>query len=263
LELASAMSEEVREPKKTLPRAIYAAGALIAVIYILGTIAVLIMVPSSQVDPKSGVFQAIHDGSAMLGLSFLSIIAALLVTIGNAGGVGSTVAGIARVPFVVGIDNYLPSAFGKIHPKWKTPWVSILVQAVISLIILVGFGISEKTATAYGILINAAIILYFLPFLYMYAAVIKLAYRADRDQAGAILVPGGRAGAWCLGVLAFVITLGAIVVSVFPPGDVRAQGRVLIYEIKLCGSAVITVLIGLALYWNSKRKTRAALNRTV
>ena len=61
---------------------------------------------------------------------------------GNAGGVGSTVAGISRVPFVVGIDHYLPSAFGKIHPKWKTPWVSILlVQAIISAVILLGFGI--------------------------------------------------------------------------------------------------------------------------
>ena len=60
----------------------------------------------------------------------------MLVTVGNAGGVGSTVAGIARVPFVVGIDRYLPAAFGKIHPKWKTPYISILVQAVISGAIL-------------------------------------------------------------------------------------------------------------------------------
>ena len=54
----------------------------------------------------------------------------MLVTAGNAGGVGSTVAGIARVPFQVGIDRYLPAAFGKIHPRWKTPYISILVQAV-------------------------------------------------------------------------------------------------------------------------------------
>ena len=65
----------------------------------------------------------------MLKIGFLGILAAILVTVGNAGGVGSTVAGIARVPFVVGIDRYLPAAFGKIHPRWKTPYVSILVQA--------------------------------------------------------------------------------------------------------------------------------------
>jgi amino acid transporter len=259
LELCSAMSEEVKNPQKTIPRAIYAAGIMIAAIYILGTIAVMVMVPSSSVDPRSGVFQAIHDGSALLGIAFFSIIAALLVTVGNAGGVGSTVAGISRVPFVVGIDHYLPAAFGKIHPKWKTPWVSILVQAIISAAILLGFGISEKTKTAYGILINATIILYFLPFLYMYAAVIKLAYRPGRkSDPNAILIPGGKVGVWFVGLLSFFFTVVAMIVSVFPPGDIREAHRVLSYEIKLCGSAVVAILIGLFLYWAARRKLARA-----
>ena len=65
---------------------------------------------------KSGVFHAITVGSIALRVGFLGMLAAILVTAGNAGGVGSTVAGIARVPFVVGIDRYLPAGFGKIHP---------------------------------------------------------------------------------------------------------------------------------------------------
>jgi len=167
------------------------------------------------------------------------------------------------VPFVVGIDHYLPAAFGKIHPKWKTPWVSILVQAIISAAILLGFGISEKTKTAYGILINATIILYFLPFLYMYAAVIKLASRPDRATTpNSILVPGGKVGVWFVGVLSFVFTVVAMIVSVFPPGDIREAGRVLSYEIKLCGSAVIAILIGLFLYWTARRKLARAAGQT-
>ena len=83
------------------------------------------------------------------------MIAAMLVTVGNAGGVGSTVAGIARVPFVVGIDRYLPAAFGKIHPEWKTPWVSILVQAMISGVILLLSQMNETANSAYQILVDA------------------------------------------------------------------------------------------------------------
>ena len=113
---------------------------------------------------------------------------------GNAGGVGSTVAGIARVPFVVGIDRYLPAAFGKIHPRWKTPYISILVQAIVSGAILLVSQINESTRGAYQFLIDAAIILYFIPFLYMFAAVIKLAHRRDRkENPHAVLVPGGLA----------------------------------------------------------------------
>ena len=113
LELVSAMSEEVRDPRRTLPRAVFGAGAMIAFMYIVGTFAILSLVPAADLDPKSGVFHAITLGSVALKLGFLGILAAVLVSVGNAGGVGSTVAGIARVPFVVGIDRYLPAAFRK------------------------------------------------------------------------------------------------------------------------------------------------------
>ena len=182
LELVSAMSEEVRDPRRTLPRAVFGAGALIALMYIAGTFAILALVPAANLDPQSGVFNAITVGSVALKIGFLGILAAVLVTVGNAGGVGSTVAGIARVPFLVGIDRYLPAAFGKIHPRWKTPYVSILVQAVISGAILLGSQINETTRGAYQVLIDAGIILYFIPFLYMFAAVIKLAGRKDRTR---------------------------------------------------------------------------------
>ena len=105
LELVSAMSEEVRNPQRIFPRAIFASGALIAFMYIAGTVAILILLPSETVDPKSGVFQAITQGSTALRMAALGVIAALLVTVGNAGGVGSTVAGVARIPFIVGIDR--------------------------------------------------------------------------------------------------------------------------------------------------------------
>jgi amino acid transporter len=177
LELVSAMSEEIRDPRRTLPRAAYGASALIALMYIAGTFAILALVPAADLDPQSGVFHAITLGSVALRLGFLGILAAILVTVGNAGGVGSTVAGIARVPFVVGIDRYLPAAFGKIHPRWKTPYISILVQAIVSGAILLVSQINDSTRGAYQFLIDAAIILYFIPFLYMFAAVIKLARR--------------------------------------------------------------------------------------
>ena len=188
---------------------------LIAVIYIAGTVAVLSLMSSVAVDPKSGVFQALTIAFGDFErLARLGMIAAMLVTVGNAGGVGSTVAGIARVPFVVGLDRYLPAAFGKIHPRWKTPYVSILVQAIISGVILLLSQINETTESAYQILVDATNILYFIPFLYMYAAAIKLAYRPDRENsAGAVLIPGGRSGVWIAGGMGFVVAIGGIVLS--------------------------------------------------
>jgi glutamate:GABA antiporter len=257
LELVSAMSEEVRDPRRTLPRAVFGAGAMIAFMYIAGTFAILALVPAADLDPKSGVFHAITLGSVALKLGFLGILAALLVTVGNAGGVGSTVAGIARVPFVVGIDRYLPAAFGKIHPKWKTPYISILVQAGVSGAILLLSQINETTRGAYQFLIDAAIILYFIPFLYMFAAVIKLAHRKDRmENEHAVLVPGGLSGVWISGCLGFLVVLIGIAVSLVPPGDSSDK---LGFESKLVGGTLASILLGLVLYRRGARSKKEAL----
>ena len=257
LELVSAMSEEVRDPRRTLPRAVFGAGAMIAFMYIAGTFAILALVPAADLDPKSGVFHAITLGSVALKLGFLGILAALLVTVGNAGGVGSTVAAIARVPFVVGIDRYLPAAFGKIHPEWKTPYISILVQAGVSGAILLLSQINETTRGAYQFLIDAAIILYFIPFLYMFAAVIKLARRKDRmENEHAVLVPGGLSGVWISGCLGFLVVLIGIAVSLVPPGDSSDK---LGFELKLVGGTLASILLGLVLYWRGARSKKEVL----
>src|SRR5579863_3691690 len=253
-ELVSAMSEEVRNPRKTLPRAVWGAGAAVAFIYIAGTIAVLALIPAQQVNPLSGVFQALTSGSTVLKIGFVGVIAALLVSVGNAGGVGSTVAGIARVPFVVGIDRYLPKAFGKIHPKWKTPYISIIVQAAVSGAILLLSQISETSRGAYQGLVDVAIILYFVPFLYMYAAAIKLAGRKDRlENPHAVLIPGGKPGVWLASGIAFAVTLLSIIVSVLPPGD--SANRAL-FLIKVVGSTLGAMALGLTLYYRGVRAKR-------
>jgi glutamate:GABA antiporter len=252
LELVSAMSEEVKNPQRTFPRAIFASGALIALMYIAGTVAVLMMLPSETVDPKSGVFQAITEGSAVLRMAAVGVIAALLVTVGNAGGVGSTVAGVARIPFIVGIDRYLPSAFGKIHPRWKTPYISILVQAGVSGVILVLAQINDNMRGAYQILVDAATILYFIPFIYMYAAAIKLYSRPDRhENRTAVVIPGGRFGVLLAGGLGLFVVGVGIVLSFVPPGDTANK---ILFETKLVAGTVLSVMLGLILYYRGARQ---------
>ncbi len=258
-ELCSAMSEEVRDPQKTFPRAIFSSGILIALIYIAGTIAVLGMLPAEAVDPKSGVLQALTSGSAILKIGLLGVVAAILITIGNAGGVGSTVAGVARVPFVVGIDRYLPAAFGRIHPKWKTPWVSILVQALISCAILLLAQLKANPDDAYQGLVDAGTILYFVPFVYMYGAAIRLADRKDRGASpNQMLVPGGKLGVWVTGSLGLIVVLGGIALSLIPPAEATNKW---IFEAKLIGGTAFALVFGLVLYMRGARqKAREALS---
>jgi amino acid transporter len=260
LELVSAMSEEIRNPQRTLPRALLGSGFLIAAMYIAGTIAVLVLLPAQEVSPTSGVFHAVTVGSTALGVAFLGIVAAVLVSVGNAGGVGSTVAGIARVPFIVGIDRYLPEAFGKIHPRWRTPWVSILVQAVISGAILLVSQISETVHGAYQALVDITIIIYFIPFLYMFAAVIKLVDRPDRrTNPHAVLIPGGKFGVWLAAGVGLVIVFAAMLISAVPPGD---SANKFLFEVKLLVGTIGAILIGLILYWRGARAKKIGSTQT-
>ncbi len=257
LEIGSMMSEEVRDPRRNFPRAIFASGALIAVIYIIGTFAVLSMVPAADVDTKSGVFQAITMGSIALKIGFVGVLAAMLVSVGNAGGVGTTVAGVSRVPFVVGIDRYMPAAFGRIHPKWKTPYVAILVQAAISGVILLAIQINETANGAYQILVDATTIVYFVAMMYMYAAAIRLAYRKDRESTpNAVLIPGGKFGVWLASLLGMFVVLGGIALSFIPPAE---SSNKFLFVAKLIIGTVVSVLLGLILYYRGARaKAREA-----
>ena len=260
LELASSMSEEIRDPRRAFPRAILGSGISIVLMYIAGTMALLAILPANTVDPKSGVFGALATGSATLHIAYFGIIAAIFAVAGNAGGVGSTVAGVARIPFVVGIDRYMPAAFGRIHPKWKTPWFSMLVQAAISCAILLLIQVNETANGAYQILVDAATILYFIPFVYIYAAVIKLAYRPDRAaNKDAVLIPGGKFGVWVAGLLGLGVVIMAIGLSFVPPPD---SAHAWLFELKLIGGTVCGVALGLVLYFRGARaKAREAALR--
>jgi L-asparagine transporter-like permease len=134
--------------------------------------------------------------------------------------------------------------------------VAILVQAGISLVLLLVSNINETTSGAYQILVDAATILYFIPFLYMYAAAIKLAGRKDRTaNAHAVLIPGGKIGVWVAGGLGFLITLGGIVLSFVPPGESENK---IVFSIKLVSGTVIAVALGLVLYYRGVREKRLA-----
>jgi glutamate:GABA antiporter len=165
---------------------------------------------------------------------------------------------VARIPFVVGIDRYMPAVFGRIHPKWKTPWIAMLVQAGISLAILLITQLNTTADNAYYLLVDATNILYFIPFVYIYAAVIRLAYVGNREgNKDAVLIPGGKFGVWLAGLLAMTVVVAAIALSFVPSAS---EANKLLFEVKLIGGTIGGIAIGLILYyrgWSAKRREAA------
>ena len=249
VESASTMGEEIRDARRTVPRAILAAGAVMTVLYILGTLSVLLAIPKEQVSGLQGISQALQAMTARVGVAWLAPILAAFVTLNALGGVGGWFAATARLPFVAGIDCFLPEAFGRLHPTWRTPYVALLVQAVIAGFFIFLSQAGTSVRGAYDALVSMGIIAYFIPFLFMFAALI--AVQREPAGPGVMCVPGGRRVAIALASLGFVITAISIVLACVPADD---EPNKMLAVVKVVGSSAAMVLVGAAVYYTGRRR---------
>jgi amino acid transporter len=194
-----------------------------------------------------GIMQAIQRAEARIGISGVSPVAAILITITALGSVGAWLASVARIPFVAGLDHYLPESFGRVHEKWGTPWIALVSQALITgaFIFLGQAGTSVRGA--YDALVSMTIIWYFIPFLYLFAAAIKL--RGEAKIPG-FHIPGGSASVAALGVAGLLTTSASIVLSLFPAENEPSK---LFAVIKVVGLTVVMVAVGAVVYRRGKR----------
>lgn len=250
LELCATLGDEVRDPRRTLPRSILISAPLIAFLYIAGTVSVLWLVPSGEVNIVSGFLQALAVGAAEAGvaLAWLAPAAAALYVLGNIGGVGAWITGPARVAFVIGLDRYFPPAFGRVHPRWRTPYVAILTQAVLaSLFLLVSvIGRGTTVERAYLVVLDTMLLVYFIPYIYLF-----LCYLTDRMRAdGAPARLPARATSALIGLSGLVLTLLAMLIATVPPPGTEEPW---LFRVKVIGGAGAFVLLGGVLYLRARR----------
>jgi amino acid transporter len=259
LELASSMGGEVRDPRRTLPRSVLVSAPLIAAAYILGTWALLRIVPASDVNIVAGLLQSISTGARTLSpaLWWLAPLAAAAYTLGNIGGVGAWLTAPARVAFAIGLDRYFPPSFGRVHPKWKTPYVAILVQAVLATAFLFVSVLGKGTTVerAYLVILDTQLLIYFIPYVYLFLSFLLLP-RSDAPS-DVVRVPGGWIGARAVGASGLIVTLLAMAIAMVPPdGD----SDPLLFELKVVGGALAFVALGGVVYWRGRRGARLRVN---
>jgi amino acid transporter len=253
VESASTMAEEIHDVRRTVPRAIVAAAVIITLLYLAGTASILLAMPHEQISGLQGVMQAIQAMTARVGVPWLAPIGAVLVTLNAVGAVGGWFAATARLPFVAGLDRYLPPAFGSLHPRWRTPHVALLVQAAISAVFVVLGQAGTTVRGAYDVLVSMAIITNFIPFLYMFAAMIRL--QREPIGPGVIRVPGGRGVAVVLAALGFLTTAVAIVLACVPADD---EPNKALAVAKIIGLSAVLIAIGGAIYMAGKNRAERA-----
>lgn len=246
MEITSLVGREVKDAGRTISRGVLIGGALVTVVYLAGTMAVLAAVPADALRERSGLADAVSLVATRVGLGAFGGLTGVMLAVAALAATLSWMAGAARVPFAAAEDGMLPRAFSRLHPRWQTPVFALIAQGVISTgIFLVSAFLSATGARttvqeAYDVLVNLTILIYFVPYLYVFAALPKLT-GGSRLAAGA-------------GFAATAISLALVFV---PPAGADALN----YEIRLGAQAAAILAVGYALKWLASPSHAAAGRR--
>jgi amino acid transporter len=240
LELASVMGDEIENPRKTLPGAVAWGGVLSGFLYIGATLTLLVAVDKNSISVLQGIVQAVSHMASRVGVAWIVAPFAFLLSLSIAGIGSAWLGGSARIPFVAGLDSYMPSWLGKIHPRYATPYAALIVHASVSLILVIAnFLATGGVQESFQRLLSLAVVLQLIPFLYIFVALVKIA--ADRK-----FVRGhyGKGTLLFAGVSGLITTILGIALAYFPAQQITS---LISYEIWMVGGTLL--FIGLAAFF--------------
>jgi len=238
LELASVMGDEIQDPRRTLPGAVAWGGLISGALYVGATLTLLIAV-GKNVNVLQGIVQAVTHMAAQVGLNWLTVPFALMLSLSIAGIGSAWMGGSARIPFVAGLDSYMPSWLGKVHPRYATPYAALIVQGIVSAVLVIlnfaGAGVQET----FQKLLSLAVVLQLVPFVYMFGALVKFAVTES--------VPKGQYGRvtmFLAGLSGFLTTILGIALVFFPAQQITSLWS---YELWMFGGTLF--FVGLAAFF--------------
>ncbi len=239
LELASVMGDEINEPRKTLPGAVAWGGLISGVFYIAATLTLLVAVGKKDISVLQGIVQAVSHMASEVGIGWIIAPFALMLSLAIAGIGSAWLAGSARIPFVAGLDSYMPDWLGKVHPKYATPYAALIVHAVVSLLLVLmnfaGSGVQETFQT----MLSLAVVLQLIPFLYMFGALIRFGMHYESGQG-----VYGRTTLLLAGISGLLTTSLGILLVFFPSQTITSLK---LYEFKMIGGTAF--FVGLAWFF--------------
>jgi amino acid transporter len=231
MEAPGMMAGEIREPERMMRRAGWIATGFATIFYVSATVAFLVVLPPVNISELNGFAEMGNSAGLLLGATWLSPLIALLVLASGVGFVGGLGTATSRLPFAAGVDRLLPAAFGRVHPRWGTPYVSILALGLVATFLLVIYQLGDTIRVAYDELVSMMVITGFLPYLYIFGSAWKAGKRLSAASGGAI-------------------TALALLCSVVPPAEIR---NTWLFEGKLAAGTLAVVVSAWLVYYRRKQ----------
>ena len=254
LELGPVMGDEIRDPLRNVPKGIFRGGVLSGFLYVGATLALLLAVPQSEVKVVQGILQAVDKMTAGLGVTWILAPLAFLMAASIAGSTSAWLSGSARIIFVSGIDRYLPRVLGAVHPKFATPHIALMAIALLSSLLVCMSFIGASVKEAYLTLLDLAVVLQMISYLYLYATMARVAFG---KSAGDGLY--GKTRLRFAAVSGLAATSVGMIVAFVPSRQIDSIWR---FELKMfftCG-VFLALACGLFYYYSRSRRSEPVLN---
>jgi amino acid transporter len=232
------MGDEIQDPGHTLPGAVAWGGALSGALYLGATLTLLIAV-GKNVNVLQGIVQAVSHMAGRVGVVWITVPFALMLSFSIAGIGSAWMGGSARIPFVAGLDSYMPSWLGKVHPRYATPYAALIVQAIVSAFLVIMNFIGAGVQETFQKLLSLAVVLQLVPFVYMFGALVKFSITES--------VPRGqysRITMFLAGLSGLLTTILGIALAFFPAQQITSLWS---YELWMFGGTLF--FIGLAVFF--------------
>jgi amino acid transporter len=187
--------------------------------------------------------------SQQVGLPWILPGLAIILSISVIGIASAWLTCSARLPFVFGIDRYLPPALGKLHPRYKTPHVALIAQSTVCALFLAMSFTGAAVKEAFVTMLDLSAVLNLVPYVYIFAAILMLT-----SNEKTALRPRGRFSNCTLRTIGsvglFTTMLGIVVV--FVPS--KQVGSVPLFELKMFSGSLFFLGLGSFFFYNGRRK---------
>ncbi|MDA4128190.1 MAG: APC family permease [Thaumarchaeota archaeon] len=177
-ELGTLPADEVQNPGKTIPKAILTGIAIVAAFYVSTNFIIFGAVSSSKLAGTT--IPLVLVATAILG-SFGGAIMSIGALFSVSGSDESGILGTARLSYALSIDGLFPKAFSRVHKKYATPYMALIIQGVIA------FGLSAFSGLSN--LISFSVLNLSFSFLLVSIAFIRLRRQKEKGLFGQNVLP--------------------------------------------------------------------------
>ena len=257
LEVSAVHAREVQNPQKTFPRAVLLAGGLSLILYVLGALAIAIMVPNEKISLVAGLMEAFNLFLGKFGMGWMLIPLGIMIVWGAVGELNAWIIGPVRALHATSKHGDLPPYFQKLN-QHGMPANLLFFQGLVVSAASFAFLFMPSASSAFWILSVMSTQLYLLMYILMFLAAIKLRY-SHAHVIRAYKIPYGKPGIWFVGGLGVVSSALAFIVGFIPPGQIEV-GSLHFYEGFLLTGLVLMSIIPYLIYrfrnpsWNKYHK---------